>query len=137
MKTIDILKAAEYYNTAVLLMIPQNPLHAIHYFGEKAAFDLWKEAKDWANVLRNSSDPLSYYIGLNLSNEIIRPHYHLTACCLAGVRVSSVLRVNEPAPSFGKDWLDIPVNGKEYPESKKSEIMEFYSKIPEIYHLLD
>ncbi len=130
MKTVDILEAAKYYNVAVLLMIPTNPLHAIHFYGEKGAFDEWKQANDWANVLRNGN-PLDYYIGLNLSNEIIRPHYHLTACCLAGVKASTVLRVNEGAPDFGENWLG------NYDEKKKSEIMEFYSKIPEIYGLLD
>lgn len=139
MKTVDILNAAKYYNIAVLLMIPINPFYAVHFYGEKGAFDEWKQANDWANVLRNGN-PLNYPIGLNLSREIIRPHYHLTACCLAGVKESSVLWVNEGAPQFGEDWLNtetIGVNGeiKTLSGKQKSEIMEFYSKIPEIYGL--
>lgn len=128
-KTTDILTAGPYYNVSILLMINKgNPQHAVHFYGEAGAFAAYKEAVDWANHLRNCN-PLHYPIGLTLSNEIIRPHYHLTACCLAGVKVSSVLDVHEGAPKFGEEWLG------DY--NKKSEIIEFYSTIPEIFGLLD
>lgn len=106
-------------------MIEKNmPQHAIKIFGENGAFELYKEAKDWANVIRNEN-PQNYYVGLNNSFEILRPHYHVTACILAGHKETNFLTCNEPAPDYGDKWLG------DYP--KKQLIVDFYNSIPELF----
>ena len=124
--TIDALKAAKYYNIAVILMIPTNPMHAIHFYGEDAAFTEWKKANDLANILRNEGTDSNTLV-MNYQYQIIRCHERLTALCLSQQGGCPVWHSNESGSICDEGWLG------DY--AKKSEIIDFYSKIPEIYKL--
>jgi hypothetical protein len=119
----EILEVKPYYNIAVMLMVAKGkPQHAMKIFGEEGAFNQYREIQNWKNVIV-ASDHLSYPIGVNLSREILRPHYHVTACILAQRKDTACMTCNEPTPDFDESWLG------DYPEKEK--IIEFYKTIPQ------
>ncbi len=123
----DLLTKKPYYNIGILLMAYKgSPEPLIEKYGERGAFAALKEMMDYSNHLRNV-DHQFYPIGVTLSREILRPHYHVASALVAGYKDIYVMAVNEGAEEFGEPWID---NLKH-----KREVQDFYKSIPSLWNL--
>ena len=124
---ISLLEILEkpYYNIAMILMaykgIPE-PLCDFH--GEAKAFLIYKEFREWENFFRNSC------IGeIAIAENGLLANCHMQVACAITLKIKELefFRCKTGGTPFGLGFLE--------PSNYKSEIIEFYRNIPDIFEL--
>lgn len=125
---ISLLEILEkpYYNIAMVLMAHKGTPEPLYdYYGERQAFLIYKEFREWENFFRNQS------IGeIAIAENGLLANCHMQVACAITLKIKQLefFRCKTGGADFGEPFLE--------KSNFKQEIIDFYRKIPDIFELI-